>query len=337
MQRFLLTLLVIILGWFTFPASLFATPRVSIDETSYDFGVVSQGQLVTADFTIENSGSGPLVINKIDFSMSGMNVKVKQRIEPEEKIQARITWDTSRFRREITGLATLYFNDPSMPQVTLTLSGVVTPAIEFLPRPAYYLSQYTGETHSQSITLKNNQDHPLEITSLSTSSNNFEYHFKETESGRVFELTVLAKADAPIGRFHDSLIVNTTDPKHPRLHLEVNILVKPDVFLSQEKLEFGRISLSQISTKPGLLDFIKQSLVIGRREGEMTIKAISSDLSFLEFAVEPKNEAQSFILEVGLLPDKLDLGNYSGTINIVTSDTKFPELRLPVSAIIVNQ
>jgi len=119
------------LGWFTFPASLFATPRVSIDETSYDFGVVSQGQLVTADFTIENSGSGPLVINKIDFSMSGMNVKVKQRIEPEEKIQARITWDTSRLRREITGLATLYFNDPSMPQVTLSLSGVVTQPSSF--------------------------------------------------------------------------------------------------------------------------------------------------------------------------------------------------------------
>jgi hypothetical protein len=336
MHRFLLALLLITLGWFASPASLFATPRVSIDETSYDFGVVSQGQLVTANFSIKNSGMEPLVIEKIEFSMSGMNVKVKQRIEPEEEIQARITWDTSRLRREITGLATLYFNDSSMPQIILSLSGVVTPAIELLPRPAYYLSQYTGERHSQIITLKNNQDHPLEIASLSTTSNNFEYHFKETESGKVFELTVLAKADAPIGRFHDSLIVNTTDPKHPRLHLEVNILVKPDVYLSQEKLEFGRISLSQISAKPGFLDFIKQSLVIGRREGEMTIKAISSDLSFLEFAAEPKNEAQSFILEVGLLPDKLELGNFSGTISIVTSDTKFPELRLPVSAIIVN-
>ena len=336
MQRFLLALLVIMLGWFTFPASLFATPRVSIDETSHDFGVVSQGQLVTANFPIKNSGTEPLLIEKIEFSMSGMNIKVKQRIKPDEEIQARITWDTSRLRREITGLATLYFNDPSMPQVTLSLSGVVTPAIEFLPKPAYYLSQYTGESQSQTITLKNNQDRPLEIINLSTASNNFEYHFKETETGKVFELTVLAKTDAPIGRFHDSLIVNTTDPKHPKLHLEVNILVKPDVFLSQEKLEFGRISLSEINAKPGLLDFIKQSLVIGRREGEMTIKAVSSDLSFLEFAVEPKNEAQSFILEVGLLPDKLDLGNFSGTIKIVTSDPKFPELRLPVSAIIVN-
>lgn len=336
MHRFLLALLLIILGWFTSPASLFATPRVIIEDTSYEFGVVSQGQLVTANFSIKNSGTEPLFIEKIEFSMSGMNAKVKQRIEPDEEIQARITWDTSRLRREITGLATLYFNDSSMPQVILSLSGVVTPAIEFLPRPAYYLSQYTGESQSQTITLKNNQDQPLEITRLSTTSNNFEYHFKETKSGRVFELTVLAKADAPIGRFRDSLIVNTTDPKHPKLHLEVNILVKPDIFLSQEKLEFGNVSRSQISAKPGLLDFIKQSVVIGRREGEMTIKAVSSDLSFLEFAVEPKNEAQSFILEVGLLPDKLDLGNFSGTINIVTSDAKFPELSLPVSVIIVN-
>ena len=79
------------LGLCTFPASLFATPGVSVEETSYEFGVVNQGQLVTANFAIANFGAELLIIEKIEFSMSGMNVKVKQRIEPGEEVQARIT------------------------------------------------------------------------------------------------------------------------------------------------------------------------------------------------------------------------------------------------------
>lgn len=188
------------MAWTSYSIPLFAAPRVSVGETSYDFGIINQGQLVTSSFSVGSIGTEPLLIERIEFSMPGMNARVKQHIEPQEKTQINVTWDTSRFRREIMGQATLYLNDPAMPQIILSLSGTVIPDIEFLPRPAFYFSQFTGENHSQSITLKNNQDHPL-------------------------ELTVSVKPDAPAGRFRDSLVIKTNDPEHPNLVIAVTGII----------------------------------------------------------------------------------------------------------------
>ena len=315
---------------------MFASPRVNISETSFDFGIANQGQLVTANFSIKNSGTEPLVIEKIDFSMSGMNVRVKQSIEPGEESQAHFTWDTRRLRQKITGQATLHINDPSMPQIILSLSGTVIPAIEFLPRPAFYLSQFTGESHSQSITLKNNQDHPLEITDLSTMSNNFDFHLKEINAGKVFELTVLVKSDAPAGRYRDSLVIITSDPKHTSLHLEVNILVKSDIFVSVDTIDFGEINTSHIKNNSSIIGFLQQTFAINRKHGEMSIIGYESDIDFLNVEVEPATQSNAFKIEVGLKPRELKKGVFHGSVVLKTNDPDNPELIVPVTGVILD-
>ena len=128
------------------PLALPASPRVIVGERSVDFGHINQGEPVTVSFTLENSGADPLVVERMEFSIPGMNARVQQLIEPGASAQVVVTWDTSRLRGKYEGRMTLHLNDPAMPEVVLSLTGTVVPAIEFVPRPALYFSQSSGES-----------------------------------------------------------------------------------------------------------------------------------------------------------------------------------------------
>jgi hypothetical protein len=307
-----------------------------VGETSFDFGSIPQGQTVTARFVLENSGDETLAVERMEFSMPGLAARVKQRLEPGEATTVEVTWDTAKLRREVEGSLTLYLNDPSMPQLVLRLSGIVDPAIEFLPKPAFYFSQFSGERQTQSITLKNNQDQPFALENLATTSANFEHRFRELEAGRLFELTVSTRPGTPAGRYRDSLFIQTTDAKHARLHVEVNILVKPDVFIDPGAVDFGSLSRSHIRANPSVLDFIRQTLVISRREGQMRLTSLTSELPFLAVKANPEGAAETFMLEVGIDPDRMKTGPISGSVRIGTDDPDFPELTIPVRGSITD-
>lgn len=318
------------------PGCLAAAPKVTVGETSFDFGSIPQGQSVTAGFGLENSGDEPLIVERMEFSLPGMDARVKQRLEPGATTTVEVTWDTDKLRREVEGSLTLYMNDPAMPQVVLRLSGIVVPAIEFLPRPAFYFSQFSGERQTQSITLKNNQDHPLTVESLSSSSANFEYRYRELEPGRLFELTVSTRPETPAGRYRDSLFIRTSDAHHARLHVEVNILVKPDVFIDPGSVDFGTLSRSHIRSNRSVLDFIRQTLVISRREGRMLFTSVAADLPFLVVDTSPAGAAETIMLEVGIDPDEMETGPIRGSIRIATDDPEHPVLEIPVTGMITD-
>ena len=117
-------------------------PQIGINSTSGDFGTVNQGTVVNQDFAISNSGTSILRIEKIEFSMPGMNVQVQQAIEPGTSVDLVISWDTKGLAQDVEGKALLYLNDPEHPKVLLTIMGNVVPPIEILPMPAFYMSQF---------------------------------------------------------------------------------------------------------------------------------------------------------------------------------------------------
>jgi Protein of unknown function (DUF1573) len=318
------------------PGYLAAAPRVTVGETSFDFGSVPQGQAVTARFALENSGDEPLLVERMEFSVPAMVARVKQRLEPGETTTVEVTWNTDKLRREVEGSLTLYLNDPALPQLVLRLSGAVVPTIEFLPRPAFYFSQFGGERQTQSIMLKNNRDSPLAIEGLSPSSANFDASFREVEPGRLYELTVSTRPDTSWGRFRDSLNIRTSDATYPELRVEVNILIKPDVFVSSDVVDFGTLSLATLRANPGALDFVRQTLVIDRREGLMRLTSVTTGVPFLTVQTSPDTAANSFMVEVGLDPASLEKGPIEGSILVKTDDPKRPVLEIPVRGSITD-
>jgi hypothetical protein len=311
-------------------------PNAAFDTLTGDFGTVKQGQIITQKFTVANKGDALLMIEKIQFSMPGMKAKVKQEIPPGQSADMKIEWDTSRFTQQVKGQAMLFLNDKKQPKVVLTLTGTVTAPLDILPYPAVYLSQFAGERESRSVTIKNNQEHKFSITKLEPQGKNFSAGLKVLEPGKEYRIDVTVPPGTAIGRYREALILHTDDKAYPRLNIEMNILVKPDVFVTPETLDFGRINLTQVKSNSSLLNLLEQDFLVKRKTGDMTIKGISADFPFLKLTQDPIGKAQNFQVNVGLAQDKLKPGKFSGSIILETDDPKFSKLAIPVSGEIIE-
>lgn len=322
----------LVFGIFTFSQIVSAAaPVAQFDALTNNFGTVKRGQIITQKFTLTNEGDAPLKIEKIQFSMPGMKAKVKQEIPPGQSADIKLEWDSKRFTQQVEGQAALFLNDPKQPKVVLTLTGTVISPIDLLPYPAVYLSQFVGEHESRSVTIKNNQEHKFAITKLEPKGKNFSAGLKELEAGKEYRINVAVPPETPAGRYREALIVHTDDKAYPRLNIEMNVLVKPDVFITPDTLDFGQINLTQVKTNPSILNLIGQDFLIKRKNGEMTIKTLSSGVPFLKLTQEPAGKAQNFQINVGLIQDKLKPGKFSSSIIVETDDPKFPKLTVPVS------
>jgi hypothetical protein len=312
------------------------TPKVEAAVTRHDFGAVPPGTVVKKAFVIRNQGSAPLIIRRADISEPNLRLRVSQEIAPGGATELELTWDTSRVTGDLQGQAVLHVNDPRMPRLSFTLVGVVVSPIDVLPVPAFYLSQFKGDSATQEITIRNNQERALTITRVEPQGAHFSATLETIEPGKTFRLTAAGAAAAPVGRYQEQVIVHTDDPSQPRLRVEVNLLVKPAVFVTIDAVEFGQISLSSVRLNPSSLDLLAQSFLVTRRQGTLRIVRMESDLPFLRPSAELGTDSRTVRVDVGLDSASLTPGIYHGRLRLFTDDQEFPELFVPVQAAVIK-
>jgi hypothetical protein len=317
--------------------TLEGTPSARFDSLARDFGEVPKGTVVEQVFRLTNGGTAELRIENVQLSMPGMNIRVKQTIPAGETTEVRITWDTADYVREVEGRAELILNDPDRPRVTLTLTGIVFPPIDILPMPVIFMSQFVGERAVRSLTIRSNQQRPFHIVRLEPRGSHFQANYKAVEAGKSYELTVTVPPESPVGRYRESVIVHTDDPERPRISIDVNFLVKPEVFVSVETIDFGVIYLSDIRRNPEITDLLRQTFVINRKHGEMSITAIESDIRILDMTAEPATPSNAFKIDVGLKPSEMKTGAFEGSVVIKTSDPDHAKLVVPVKGVVLDR
>lgn len=57
-------------------------------------------------------------------------------------------------------------------------------------------------------------------------------------------------------------VLHTDSALRPRMRVEVNILVKPDVYLTLDVADFGNLSVSQLQRTPGVAELTKQTFIV---------------------------------------------------------------------------
>ncbi|MFQ6069412.1 MAG: DUF1573 domain-containing protein [Candidatus Aminicenantales bacterium] len=117
-------------------------PRIEFKETSFNFGQVEQGRILTHVFKFTNAGDETLVIEKVRSSCGCTAVLVSARkIAPGAKGELKATFNTSGFQGKVSKYVYVESNDPRKRQVTLTISA----EIEVPPRPQIQLESYTSD------------------------------------------------------------------------------------------------------------------------------------------------------------------------------------------------
>ena len=104
-----------------------ANIKVRIPEQSFNFGNLKQGEKVSHDFKIYNSGRRPVTIRKIKTDNAGLKAwAVKKDLIAGDSTIIHAEFYPEGKLDSKSGTFYVYMNNPTMPEVKFELSGVVT-------------------------------------------------------------------------------------------------------------------------------------------------------------------------------------------------------------------
>jgi hypothetical protein len=246
---------------------------LDVPERTHTFGTVKQGETITRTFVIRNTGSAPLKIARMELSERGITARIKPMIPPGEEGQITVRWDTGRLKGDVSGEVVLHPEDPAQPPVVLLLEGVVKPALEVLPSRAVFLSVFKGESKEQTVTIINNEVRPFAITRLEPRGQHFFADLRAVDPGKVYQLVVRVAPETPPGRYSEALDVHTNQAERSPIKIAVNVLVKTELYVFPDTVDFGTVNLADLARTPSLIESTTQTVLVKKRQGTSRSRA----------------------------------------------------------------
>jgi hypothetical protein len=152
-------------------SNVWAAPKLVVEQPTFDFEEVLQGQTVQHTFHFSNDGNEPLQIKKVKSSCGCTAALLSAKtLAPREKGKVQVKFDSTRFRGAVTKTISLYSNDPVQPVMKLYIKGNVRIPLSIVPSRINLGQVATGETATTKLTLENHGDADLRLDEIRTSS-----------------------------------------------------------------------------------------------------------------------------------------------------------------------
>jgi len=153
------------------------SPQAFLSNSQWDLGLISQGDLPTFTFTIENKGELDLIIDKIDASeYIQYDTEIPLTILPGEKQEVIFAYDSSQHELgEVRESMRIYCNDPRKKAFSLRVDGYIkeksAPVVSVSPVGMNFnlAIDSEGETIGKFI-LENSGEEGIKITSIKASA-----------------------------------------------------------------------------------------------------------------------------------------------------------------------
>ena len=110
------------------PQELASAPAVAFDESVFDFGSITAGTPVEHEFVFTNKGKTDLIIRKVKASCGCTTIDPAVKIvKPGQSSSIKANFHTDNYSGRQTKTITVITNDPKNANVSLRITGTVTP------------------------------------------------------------------------------------------------------------------------------------------------------------------------------------------------------------------
>lgn len=168
-----------------------AAPDLKLTTTQFDFGEVYQGEKVLHAFEFVNAGQDPLVIDRVRSSCGCTAVLLSDKnLEPGETGQIQATFDSTRFRGEVSKTIYLYSNDPVQPVRQLKIKGRVLEIVAIEPAQVNFGTVSGDQTLVSQVVLRNQGEQPLTFGQPSTTAAELQAEMPKTTLVKGEEVTL---------------------------------------------------------------------------------------------------------------------------------------------------
>jgi len=180
---------------------LVAQPRISLDKSEIDLGVIYRGDTKTTSFTIKNIGDQPLNILQVVPSCGCTALKKpKEVLQPGEEDVIEVEFSSATFRGRVESKRVdILSNDPLAEYTSVRLSADVRE--ELAPETGtsllWFGSMQLGTNAEQRIIFRNVTDKPIRISSAQPSASRISVttSTKRLKPNETVEITVKVRAD----------------------------------------------------------------------------------------------------------------------------------------------
>ncbi|HXG66976.1 MAG TPA: hypothetical protein VNO70_17875 [Blastocatellia bacterium] len=269
----------------------------------------------------------------------------------EGKISLEIA-HTENLNGEVVKSASVRTNDPANAGFSLTLRAMVkndrithkpAPAavsgpevvsppgfrmgpFEVTPQDRWIASIITGLSATHRIYFTNKEKTPAHITKAVANGENVRTYLGTIEDGKRYELTLEINPALKPGKYTQTVLLHTDNPKTPVIEIPTEVSVLPRVFAAPSEVKMQPLPMASDFTTVNLPTILVRKF----REAGLAIKGVTSTLPFLKFEVTPQIEGQVFRIRMTIDKTKIKAGNFDGKIKIVTNDADTPVIEVPV-------
>ena len=151
--------------------SAWAAPKLVVEQPTFDFGEIPQGETVRHVFSFTNSGDKPLHIEKVHSSCGCTAALVSTKtLAPGDRGEVQANFDSTRFRGEVSKTISLYSNDPGQPVAQLVVKGKVQEVLSVTPSLVNLGQVAEGKTAVAQVSLQNRGSIELRLDKVQTTS-----------------------------------------------------------------------------------------------------------------------------------------------------------------------
>jgi hypothetical protein len=209
------------------PAWSAASPKISLDKESYDYGPVQYGHTVTQEFTVTNTGDQTLVIQRLRSSCGCTKaIKGSKSIPPGGKTKVVASFNTNglspgRKRQSIF----VDSNDPERPSVRLTLRADVVRELDIDKASLVKRLPAYVETVSFPVKISNSSDKPYTVKGIRSDSQSVraslhpEELLVQPKSSGMITIELRLEKDSQRHYYNGGLVLETDHPSEREIDL----------------------------------------------------------------------------------------------------------------------
>lgn len=223
-------------------------PKLVLEQEDHDFGRMETNNAGRHVFLVANAGDQPLILEQgkrfcgCCTCVCTTQFPEEGTIPPGESAFVTLQWNIKRFTGPFYQSSTLLTNDRDRPEVTLGVSGRITPTVRVAPWQLVFSRVSAGQAATGEVRVYGYRSEPLEITDCRMSDPAGSLFFEteivplpsdevaeEEDATSGFLLRVTVKPGLPPGPFRRQIILRTNVDSAAAVEVPVEGAVGGDV------------------------------------------------------------------------------------------------------------
>ena len=219
-----------------------APPKIEIVEKMYNFGNATEGDRLTHVFKLKNSGTGPLLIDRVTTSCGCTAAVLKNKeVLPGGEGEIEVTFDTNRRGGDNHKTITILSNDPNNPRAELEIRANVETLLAFDPG-FIRLNPEIGKQQVTEAWLTGKLKEQAKLKILDASSDpevSVELADKKTDNGGNLQGIRFKITGKKVGLGNGNLTLETGLPKPDKLQIGFHWAVTGNLQVAPAQLYFS--------------------------------------------------------------------------------------------------